>query len=59
MSDENIVKKVCKEMGITQKELAKCLKIDEAILEDIEARKDIAFHLEMVLKEKKLPCKDS
>lgn len=54
---ENIVKRVCKELGLTQKELAKYLKIDENLLKNIEARADIAYYLENVLRTKKLPCK--
>ena len=34
MSDENIVKKVCKELGITQKELAERLEVSPASVSD-------------------------
>ncbi len=57
MKEENIVKKVCKELGITQKELAEMLDIPENILKNIDARKDYQIVLENILKTKKLPQK--
>ena len=54
---ENIVEKVCKELGITQKELAEMLDIPENILKNIDARKDYQIVLENILKTKKLPQK--
>ena len=58
MSNENIVKKVCKELGITQKELAEMLDIPAGTIsrwastEEIPKTAKIA--LELLLENKKL-----
>ena len=58
MTDENIVKKVCKELGITQKELAKKMGVHEETVSKwsrgiIEIPQMALHHFELLKIEKK------
>ena len=58
MKDENIVKKVCKELGLTQKELAEMLDIPAGTISrwasTEEMPKTAKIALELLLENKKL-----
>jgi transcriptional regulator with XRE-family HTH domain len=60
MSDENIVKKTCRELGITQKELAERLDVPQSTVSGW-AKNDIPkmtkFALELLIKNKNLEDK--
>ena len=42
MEDENIVKKVCKELGITQKELAERIGYSESIVRQVSSNGNVS-----------------
>ncbi len=57
MNDENIVKKTCKELGITQKELAERLEVPQPTMarwQSGDIPKMAKFALELLLENKQL-----
>jgi transcriptional regulator with XRE-family HTH domain len=56
LEEENLVKKTCKELGITQKELAKKLGISDRTLSKYATNKipkNIENHLKLIVENKK------
>jgi DNA-binding XRE family transcriptional regulator len=59
--DENIVKKVCKELGITQKELAEIMGVNDGTIRKWSSQKDTPlwanYFIETILENKNLKDK--
>lgn len=48
-ADENIVKRVCKELGITQRELAEILKVNEGTVRQWSSKGEVMPNVEVTL----------